>query len=564
MIRLDGIAMRNLPGSALAIACLALGLSSPLQNQNQAGFDKTEVTAIEDLSESLANALLDFSVAVRDRDFERISSFFADEVKTATFPVPSSSKDERVKWVSLRSTGGPGDLTIPTTREKFMDDLKTLLEHFSQIEDARFKVTDAEFAREQAGIRGRTKIKFFMVGRDHNERPLWIKGSGHLEAHETGTDAWKISSLAFQRIETLKSAVDLFSEVSLPAGVSVSVPPYGSPGNDSFVYHGAAAGDIDQDGFVDLVVSGLDRNYIYLNQGGSFEERSRELGIPAAPRATAPLLVDYDNDGDLDLFLAAVGDQMLFQNRLKPDGALNFIDVSQESGAALPAIGFSAAAADVNGDGWPDIYVTSYNRYGVVMPNSWHQATNGTPNLLFLNQKNGTFKEAGEEWGVRDRRWGYAAQFADVNGDGRQDLYVANDFGENALYINQGGSFQDRAAEWGVLDPGNGMGVSFGDYNNDGRLDLHVTNMSSTAGKRILDRLFPEAGGADNVLKKLAGGNSLFQGRPDGRFTNVTQEVGPFAAGWAWGGVFIDFDNDGWQDLYSPNGFISGKSMKDT
>jgi hypothetical protein len=201
---------------------------------------------------------------------------------------------------------------------------------------------------------------------------------------------------------------------------------------------------------------------------------------------------------------------------------------------------------------------------------------NGTANLLFINQKDGTFKESAKAWGVADGRWSYAAQFVDLNQDGRQDLYVVNDFGENALYLNLGNRFEDRARASGTLDPGNGMGVSFGDYNNDGQLDLYVTNMSSTAGNRILGRLFPESGPDNNVLRKLAAGNSLFQGKSDGSFTDVTQQVGPFEAGWAWGGVFIDlagwawggvfidFDNDGWEDLYSPNGFISGKSMKDT
>ena len=115
-----------------------------------------------------------------------------------------------------------------------------------------------------------------------------------------------------------------------------------------------------------------------------------------------------------------------------------------------------------------------------------------------------------------------------------------------------------------MIDPGNGMGVSFGDYNNDGLLDLHVTNMSSTAGNRILTRLFPKDTPKENVLKKLAAGNSLYQNVGKGRFKDVTSDIGGLSAGWAWGGGFVDIDNDGWEDLYSPNGFISGKSMKDT
>jgi len=108
------------------------------------------------------------------------------------------------------------------------------------------------------------------------------------------------------------------------------------------------------------------------------------------------------------------------------------------------------------------------------------------------------------------------------------------------------------------------MGVAFGDYDNDGNLDLHVTNMSSTAGNRILARLFPKANADSRLLKKLASGNSLYRGDGKGGFRNVTQAVGGFSAGWAWGGGFIDFDNDGWEDIYVPNGFISGKTMNDT
>jgi hypothetical protein len=227
-------------------------------------------------------------------------------------------------------------------------------------------------------------------------------------------------------------------------------------------------------------------------------------------------------------------------------------------------VGFSAVAGDVNGDGLPDIYVTSYNYYGKVVPNSWFRATNGTKSLLFINQGDGTFKEEAEKWGVADGRWSYAAEFVDINDDGKLDLFVVNDFGEKALYINKGDHFVDEAKERGVLDPGNGMGVSFGDFNNDGLLDLHTTNMSSTAGNRILARLFPNQSPRDNVLKKLASGDSLFINTGKGYFRNATDEVGGLTASWAWGGGFIDFDNDGWQDLYIPDGFISGKSMKDT
>jgi len=533
--------------------------------QNMVQLDKSELIEVEDLSESLANALLEFSVAVRGGDLKTIRAFLADQVEALTFRHVPTSGGGSIKWIQQGSLDLASLRPVLTQRESLIEEWTAFLSGFSEVADVRFMVTDSRFLKKAAGNFADSKIKFFLVGRDEAGTRSWVKGSGRLQAQQE-EGSWNIALLVFNQIEILKAEVDLFSEISLAAGLSVSLPSYGSPGNDAFVYHGAAAGDINGDGFIDVVATGISNNFVYLNQGnGTFKDVAWEVGFPATPHdVTAPLLVDYDNDGDLDLFLSAVGTQMLFKNELMEKGELSFVDVSLETGVAVPAVGFGATAGDVNQDGWPDLYVTSYNRYGRLMPNSWHQATNGTANLLFINQGNGTFRESAKSWGVDDGRWSYAAQFVDLNHDGRQDLYVVNDFGENALYMNLGNRFEDRAEFSGILDPGNGMGVSFGDYNNDGQLDLYVTNMSSTAGNRILGRLFPLSDGDDSVLRKLAAGSTLFRGGSDGTFTDVTQQMGPFQAGWAWGGVFIDFDNDGWQDLYSPNGFISGKSMKDT
>ena len=158
----------------------------------------------------------------------------------------------------------------------------------------------------------------------------------------------------------------------------------------------------------------------------------------------------------------------------------------------------------------------------------------------------------------------YAAAFADLDEDGDLDLYVANDFGENAYYRNDGNRFEYIAEQAGLKDPGFGMGVSFGDPDNDGDLDLHITNMSSTAGKRILARLYPDAHPDGQFLDKLASGNSVYENLGDGTFRDMSAKLGGFPAGWAFGGGFLDFDNDGWEDIYTPNGFVSGKSMKDT
>lgn len=565
-------------GLVLALACMTGRLASGASGEEPqtAAATVQDLETVEDLSESLANDLLDLSVALRDRNARTVETFFASVVTGPTFPRTAAVEQSEHRWFSRHGWDAISGPAVMRSGVVARDEWLAFLDHLPEIEDVRVKVRAAAFdagsevepsakvPTARPGARGRGLVAFWAIGRDARGRREWIRGTVNAVVVR-GQSRWQFESMAVQTLESMVAAEDLFSEVSAPAGVARMYPAFGEGGNDSFAWHGAAAADFDKDGWLDLWVTGPLDNILYLNdRAGRFTDATAAAGLSGLDSGVAPLAVDLDNDGDLDVFVSAVGSQKLFENRLVPDGTLGFVDVSARAGIAATAVGFSATAADVNGDGLLDIHVASYNHYGRVTPNSWHRATNGTANLLFVNQGDLRFREAAGPWGVADRRWSYAAAFNDVNGDGRPDLYVANDFGENALFVNSGTRFIDEAAARGVLDPGNGMGADFGDYDNDGWLDLVVTNMSSTAGNRILGRLFPKASPQENVLKKLASGNSLFRNRGDGTFADATAAAGGLSAQWAWGGGFVDFDNDGWQDLHFPNGFISGKSMKDT
>ena len=525
--------------------------------------DRAALERLENLSESLANDLLELSVATRDRDAARIASHWADTIVSPMLPGAPAEPEQQRDWLWSH------DWTLEPTavalgRDDFLDRFGAILAHFGTIEDARFKVKESMFEPGDNEL-GTARVEFKIVGRDGRGRREWMVAWLRMTARGVGEGRWQIERVDIESMRSTLAERDLFDEVALPAGVGTHFPNFGTAPNDTVIAHGPAVADVDNDGLVDLLTTGVERNVLYLNDGdGGFVDVSESSLLGFTPPATSAVFFDADNDGDQDLFMASVGGQMFLENRLIPDGVLRFFDVSLRAGVDRDAVGFSVAVADVNSDGLGDVYVASYNRYGLVMPTSWHQATNGTPNLLFINQGDLRFREAGSEWGVRDGRWSYAAAFADIDGDADQDLYVANDFGENGLYLNEGGRFRDVAAERGVLDPGNGMGVSFGDFDNDGSLDLHVSNMSSTAGNRILSRLLPGATSDTELLKKLASGNSIYRGDGEGGFTDATQDLGGISAGWAWGGGFFDFDNDGWQDVYTPNGFISGKTMDDT
>jgi hypothetical protein len=553
--------MRPATDRLIVLVVVLAGLvPSSLGAQQPAGGSPAELARlerVEDLTEDLANDLLELSLAVRDRDRQAMQRHFADAMECLPLPCTAEAPVASQKWLSTRKFKAAEGAMAAQAGADYLADWLKLLSVFKSIEDVRFKAKEADFDPAEVAS---ARTAFNIIGRNRDGQREWLKGSIRIKAVKKDGH-WQWTRSEPLSVESMLAREDLFSEVASPTGVQVDLPPY----KGGYAWYGAAAGDLNNDGLLDVVSTTGGRTHLFINVGGTrFEDHTTSAGLDLLATGLQPLLLDVDGDGDLDIFFSAIGPQVLLENRLVPDGKLSFEDVSASSGVARDAIGFSAVAADFTGDGKLDIYVCSYNHYGRVTPNSWTQATNGTPNLLFVAKKDGGFEECAARWQVDDRRWSYAAAVADVNRDGRLDLAVANDFGEKGLFINHGDRFVDEAAQRGALDPGNGMGLSFGDFDNDGHIDLHASNMSSTAGNRILGRIFEKNHALGTLLKKLAAGNNLLRNKGDGTFEDVTAAIGGFSGGWAWGGGFIDFDNDGWSDFFTPNGFVSGPSMKDT
>ncbi len=341
-------------------------------------------------------------------------------------------------------------------------------------------------------------------------------------------------------------------------------------GIDNYGHHGLAVDDVDGDGLEDVYVpqtGGMPNLLFVQNSDGTVRDVSANAGVDFMERTHAALFVDFDNDGDADLLLATQASLLFLAN----DGNGRFERVAEADRSA-----YSLAAADFDNDGDLDVYATAYvappewDREGGLglRPLPYHDANNGAPNALFRNDGDWTFTDVTAEVGLdaNNRRWSFAASWADYDEDGDQDLYVANDFGRNNLYRNEGRRFVDVAAAAGVEDSASGMSASWGDYDGDGLLDLYVANMFSSAGNRIVPQPGFKPGTAAVVksdYRRFARGNTLFRNAGDGTFRDVSESAGVTMGRWAWCSPFVDVNNDGHEDLVVANGYLTNEGSGD-
>ncbi len=328
-------------------------------------------------------------------------------------------------------------------------------------------------------------------------------------------------------------------------------------------WQGVSVADVNGDGLDDIFLpeqGGLPNRLYVQNPTGVFDDRSAAAAVDYLERALAGLFVDLDNDGDPDLVLSSRPAVLVLEN----DGKGGFARVRYIAGD-IPDSN-SLSAADYDGDGDLDVYVCAYRRAyderGVASPAPYHDANNGGRNVLLRNDGGFRFVDATAAAGLdrNNRRFSLAASWEDYDGDGDADLYVANDYGRNNLYRNEGGSFVDVAAGAGVEDISSGMSVSWADYNRDGRMDIYVGNMFSAAGNRITyQRKFErdrQRAGPLAEVQRMARGNSLFAGTGGG-FVDRSVQAGVTMGRWSWSSVFADINNDGWEDLVVANGNLT-------
>lgn len=360
---------------------------------------------------------------------------------------------------------------------------------------------------------------------------------------------WQPGSRLFRNDRTASGKLH-FTDVTRAAGLHT----------EGFHAMGVAVGDYDNDGYADIFLTGIGGNKLFHNNGnGTFSEVTKSAGVGEAQWSTSAAFVDYDRDGLLDLFVVQYVDfdperrkechgltgeldfcspkafRPLVSKLFHNDGNGHFSDVSQGSGiGSLAGPGLGVVCGDFNGDGWPDIYV----------------ANDGAASYLWVNQQDGTFREAALQAGLAygldgQPQAGMGVTLGDYANDGLEDLFKTNLINEGSnLYRNRGsGHFTDETGALGLAAatlPYTSFGVQWLDWDNDGWLDLFLAN------------------GAVEIVPALRGTpypyqqrNLLLHNESGHGFRDVTGQAGTalqildVSRGMAVG----DIDGDGWLDI---------------
>jgi hypothetical protein len=326
--------------------------------------------------------------------------------------------------------------------------------------------------------------------------------------------------------------------------------------------------DCDNDGKLDIVVvngstverfrKGGDPLVTLYHQDADFHftDITQQAGLTRKGWGMGVAVADFDNDGLLDLFVTGYGGTALYHNL----GNCKFEDVTERAGLKVDGFTTGAAWADYDRDGNVDLFVARYVhvdlnklpepgsdqkncRYKGLLVQCGPWGMEGETDFLFHNRGDGTFEDVSQKAGVSDpnKRFGLGVVWGDYDNDGWPDLYVANDAGPNYLYRNKhDGTFEETGLLSGVALSGEGqelgsMGVDFGDFDHDGLLDITVTNFAEQA-----DDLYRNGGEGQGFVEL-------------GWSSKMGQPVYPYVK---WGTGFVDFDNDGWPDVFVASGHV--------
>lgn len=350
------------------------------------------------------------------------------------------------------------------------------------------------------------------------------------------------------------------------------------PLNFIYIYNGGGVGvlDVNNDGLADIYFAGNDVNSkLYLNKGNlQFEDITQSAGLDDVFWATGVSVVDINDDGYMDLYVCAAdrkgtpaGKNRLYIN----NGDNTFTDKAKAYGLADEGYSTQAAFFDYDNDGDLDAYILTnaiedFN-HNNIRPRK-KDGTGKSTDRLYQNNGDGTFTNVSEQAGITIEGYGLGIGILDVNQDGWDDIYCSNDFiTADLLWINNGdGTFTDKISDYVTHTSYNGMGLDISDYDNDGGLDIIQVDMLPESNYHHKTMTPAMDYNHHNMRLKLGYipqyvRNTLQKSNSSGQYSEIGRLLEIHKTDWSWAPLFIDFNNNGFKDLFISNGY--GRDVTD-
>ncbi len=336
------------------------------------------------------------------------------------------------------------------------------------------------------------------------------------------------------------------------------------PGIDIVGNHGVAVGDINQDGLDDIYICqphGLPNRLLIQNPDGTVEDVSAVSQLDILDESHGALMIDLDNDHDQDLVVSTDENLILMSNR--NDGTFQLEHV-----LPIGRNAHSITAADYDQDGDLDLYLCKFQDVTrqndiLMFPTRIQTADDGGRNVLLRNDEGWKFKDATEECGIttNNRHYSRSAIWHDYDRDGDLDLYVANEYSTDQFFENQQGWFADISIKMGLNSSARHRSVSLGEFNQDGRQDLFVATNAPLSAQRHMNQIASELpdGGLSKAFAKSMIGESQILFSPDSgqEFAPFFLRAPIFSSQSAYSSASADLNNDGLDDVIVSNGFVS-------
>ncbi|HXD33075.1 MAG TPA: VCBS repeat-containing protein [Pyrinomonadaceae bacterium] len=460
------------------------------------------------VNQFLANYKHALEEAFKKQDPSELNPFYSEHY----------SSPGRGRWVLRHDqTAGDVDCLILTadgrkdfTKNDLQNEFRDYLNGLTSVEDVKFKIDMIEKIELEKSVQLTTK--FILDGKDRKDSTFQDRNfyRWHL-VNEGGPGAydWKImkdelvegvrvggDGRDFQGFETRDELASIGIDYKHERDPKLNIKEHGAQLKFGVIEHGGggvSAVDYNKDTQMDIFFADGRRSRLFRNDGADesgrahFTDVTKEAGLDGIDQAAAGIFADVDNDGFQDLFVSRYLAPVKFYHNNGPnvEGKITFSDWSGKMGFdagdpknTMPAV--SACFLDYDRDGYLDLYVGLYGDAFRDVPRLPFFAQNGGANRLYHNEGGKHFTDVTTRSGTGDTGWTLAVAAADYDNDGYPDLADANDFGRKNLYHNNhDGTFTEVAKQAEVLDFSGGMGLTWGDFDDDGYLDLYTSNINS-------------------------------------------------------------------------------------